>query len=148
MEELLVAPCGMNCGICSGYLAKTRDVKSQGIRMPYCAGCRPRDKQCAFLKKRCSRLLRGEVAYCYECEEYPCRNLSHIDQRYRALYRMSMVENLGFIKAKGMAAFLEREEEKWRCPECGGVICCHNGVCFDCGLEKLRGKEQPYRWGD
>jgi hypothetical protein len=29
MEEKLIAPCGMNCGICSGYLALKHDIKSK-----------------------------------------------------------------------------------------------------------------------
>jgi hypothetical protein len=26
------------------------------------------------------------------------------------------------------------------------MICCHNGLCFSCDLEKLRSKKQKYRW--
>ncbi len=146
MDEILIAPCGMNCGICSGYLALKNDVKSKGIKMGYCAGCRPRGKNCAFLKKRCNLLMSGQVQYCYECDEFPCKHLNHIDKRYRERYRMSMVENLEYIKENGMEAFLEKEEEKWKCPECGAVICCHNGICFNCGLEQLKKKKQLYRW--
>jgi hypothetical protein len=116
--------------------------------MPYCAGCRPRGKNCAFLKKRCERLGNGWVRYCYECAKFPCRRLKHLDKRYRTYYRMSMIENLEFIRDKGIAAFLEKEAEKWRCPACGGVICCHNGICFNCGLEKLKNKKKLYRWED
>ena len=148
MNEELIAPCGMNCGVCSGYLAFKNDVKSRGVRMPYCAGCRPRGKTCAFVKKRCDLLMSGRVQYCYECGEFPCRNLKHIDKRYRERYRMSMIENLEFIKKEGMEAFLKKDEEKWRCPDCGATICCHNGICFNCGLEKLRNKKNPYRWED
>jgi hypothetical protein len=148
LEEILVAPCGMNCGLCSGYLAMKHDLKNLGIGMPYCAGCRPRGKQCAFLKKRCDVLAGGRVEYCYECEDFPCRNLRYLDKRYRANYRMSMIENLEFIRDKGMAAFLEKEAARWRCPECGAVICCHNGLCFSCGLEKLKSKKNKYRWGE
>jgi len=61
---------------------------------------------------------------------------------------MSMIENLEFIKKYGIGRFLEEEAVKWRCPECGGVICCHNGICFNCGLDKLRQKKQKYRWED
>jgi hypothetical protein len=46
IREKLIAPCGMNCGICSGYLASKYDIESKGIKMPYCIGCRPRDKKC------------------------------------------------------------------------------------------------------
>lgn len=116
--------------------------------MPYCKGCRPRDKKCAFLKKRCDLLLSGRVQYCYECAEFPCRYLQHIDKRYRSLYRMSMIENLEDIKENGIERFLEKEEKKWRCPECGAMICCHNGICFGCELDKLKKKKSLYRWGD
>jgi hypothetical protein len=148
MEKVLIAPCGMNCGICSGYLALKNNVKSKGVRMSYCAGCHPRGKQCAFLKKRCAKLMNGKVQYCYECDEFPCHSLEHIDNRYRVLFKMSMVENLKYIKENGIAKLLEREEEKWKCPDCGGAICCHNGICFSCGLEKLKNKKKLYRWTD
>jgi hypothetical protein len=63
-------------------------------------------------------------------------------------YHMSMMENLEFIKKYGMERFLEKEIAKWHCPKCGGVICCHNGLCFDCSLDGLRQKKQKYRWED
>ena len=148
MNEELIAPCGMNCAICSGYLASQHDVKSKEIRMPYCAGCRPRDKQCAFLKKRCELLLTGKVKFCYECGGFPCETLKHLDKRYSTNFRMSMIENLEYIKKDGISEFIEKEKGKWKCPECGGVICCHNGICFDCGLSKMKNKKKLYRWED
>lgn len=146
MKEELIAPCGMNCAICSAYLASENDVKSKGIGIPYCTGCRPRDKQCAFLKKKCELLLAGKVKYCYECNDFPCANLEHIDKRYRTLYKMSMIDNLEYIKKNGVGELLEREEERWKCPECGAVICCHNGICFNCGLDKFKNRKNKYRW--
>ena len=148
MERELIAPCGMNCGICSGYLASKYDVKSKGIGMPYCIGCRPRDKQCAFLKKKCNLLLESKVQYCYECDDFPCEKLRRLDNRYRSNFRMSMIENLEYIREKGVEEFLLKEEQKWKCPECGAVICCHNGICFNCGLNKLKSKKKLYRWED
>ncbi len=148
MDTELIAPCGMNCGICSEYLAFKHDVKSKGIRMPYCTGCRPRDKKCAFLKKRCSLLLEGRVQYCYQCPDFPCQGLQKIDKRYRSQFRMSMIENLECIKKNGVRQFLAAQEEKWKCPECGGLICCHNGICFNCGIDLLKKKKTLYRWED
>ena len=145
--ESLIAPCGMNCGICSSYLALKYDVKQKGIKIPYCAGCRPRGKLCSFLKKRCSLLSKNAIQYCFQCQEFPCDNLIGIDRRYRLLFHMSMVENNVSIKEKGIEAFLKEQDEKWKCPECGEVICCHNGVCFNCGIEILTNKKQKYRWG-
>jgi hypothetical protein len=148
MAVELIAPCGMNCALCSGYLAWRNGVKERGIRMPYCKGCRPREKVCAFLKRECRFLLDCKVEYCFQCGEYPCRRLLRIDARYRSRYSMSMIENLESIKKSGVSEFLRGEELKWRCPECGGVICCHNGLCFGCGIEKLRVKKKLYRWED
>ncbi len=73
MRENLVAPCGMNCAVCAAYLALKYEVRSKGINMAYCTGCRPRDMQCAFLKKHCEPLLTGKVQYCYECPDFPLR---------------------------------------------------------------------------
>jgi hypothetical protein len=138
----------MNCALCSSYLAMKYDLRKQGIFRSYCAGCRPRGKNCAFMKKACEKLGNGLVQYCYECEEFPCRRLKNLDKRYRTRYHMSMIENLRYLKEFGMKKFLEKEEEKWRCPECGAVICCHNGICFSCGLEKLKNKKKRYSWTD
>ena len=148
LNKDLIAPCRMNCGICSGYLAFKYDIKSKGIKMPYCIGCRPRDKKCAFLKKRCDLLIEGKVQYCYECDDFPCSNLQHLDKGYRDKFRMSMIENLEFIRDNGTTRFLAKEAAKWTCTECGSEICCHNGICFNCGLDKLERKKNRYRWED
>jgi uncharacterized OB-fold protein len=57
-----------------------------------------------------------------------------------------MIENLEYIKKIGISSFLEKEREKWKCPECGSVVCCHNGLCFNCGIDRLREKKLKYRW--
>ena len=151
MESLdkasLIAPCGMNCGVCVSYLAMKYDLKKQGFRKTYCSGCRPRGKNCTFMKKHCDLLGKGLVRFCYECEKFPCSRLKDLDKRYRTKYHMSMIENLKFIKEHGIERFLEKEEVKWRCPECGEVICCHNGLCLNCGLDKLR-QNKKYRWDE
>jgi hypothetical protein len=148
MEEILIAPCGMNCALCSSYLAMKNDLKRTGIMKSYCAGCRPRGKNCAFMKKSCELLGKGLVKYCYECGEFPCRRLKGLDKRYSTKYHMSMIENLEYIRDKGIDKFLDKEREKWKCQECGGTICCHNGLCYQCELEKLKEKKKKYRWED
>jgi hypothetical protein len=97
------------------------------------------------MKKQCDLLGKGLVRFCYECSDYPCHRLKALDKRYSTKYHMSMIENLDFIKAHGIGSFLEKEVAKWRCLECGEVICCHNGLCLNCGLDKLR-QNKKYRW--
>jgi hypothetical protein len=114
--------------------------------MSYCIGCRPRNKPCAFLKKSCSLLRKNEISYCYECPRFPCDRLSALDKRYTTKFRMSEIENLKRIREAGIGDFLKAEERKWRCPECGGVISCHNGLCFDCDLDRLKKRKKLYLW--
>lgn len=44
-----------------------------------------------------------------------------------------------------MEEFLKKEHEKWRCTECGEIICCHNGLCLNCNMDTLL-KNKKYRW--
>ena len=147
LEEKLIAPCGMNCGLCVSYLAMKNDINKQGFSRRYCPGCLPRGKNCTFMKSSCDLLGKGLVRFCFECGDYPCNRLKNLDKRYRTKYHMSMLENLEFIREHGIENFLELEEVKWRCSQCGEVICCHNGLCLSCDIEKLRQKKK-YCWDE
>lgn len=133
MNEGLIAPCGMNCGICMAYLREKNK----------CFGCTSEDpymrsycRECTI--RNCETIKTNTSGFCYECADFPCKRLKQLDKRYSAKYHMSMLENLEIIRSKGIKALLEREEEKWKCPECGGVISCHNGICYGCGQDILK----------
>jgi hypothetical protein len=141
MTAELIAPCGMNCALCASYLEHAADVPKKAAKVPHCAGCRPRDKQCAFIKKRCAKIGRKEIDFCFECGEMPCTDLLRVDKLYRTRYGMSMVTNLEFLRAKGMAAFLRRQKKEHACAKCGGIVCVHNGECCACGA--ITGPRMP-----
>ena len=147
MDEQLIAPCGMNCGVCVSYLAMQNDLKKKGYYKKYCPGCQPRGENCTYMKSSCSLLGDGLVRFCHECGQFPCDRLKRLDHRYRTKYHMSMIDNLRFIREKGMPAFLAKEQEKWRCPDCGSVITCHSGICLSCDLDRLR-RKKTYCWDD
>ena len=133
LNKELIAPCGMNCGVCSNYLGYKNNIHGKGL--PNCIGCRPRDKQCAFLKKKCKdslKLLKGEIEFCFECSYYPCENLTGLDNRYREKYGMSMIDNLNEIKNRGINYFIENQGKKYKCQKCGNLISIHNNKCFIC----------------
>jgi hypothetical protein len=127
----LIAPCGMNCGICISYFGYTMGGKRRKMA---CRGCQVRKSRCAFLQKHCSRLARKEVGYCYECPDFPCERLRRLDRVYRKRFGMSMIENLRHIQGQGIDKFLENERERWRCPSCGSIVCVHNRVCYACNV--------------
>jgi hypothetical protein len=135
MESLnkfsLVAPCGMNCGVCVAYLREKNK----------CPGCRGADANkpitCVRCKiKNCTIFRKGRTTFCFECGNFPCDNLKHLDTRYRTNYDMSMIENLEHIKNFGMRKFLKNENVRWTCSRCEGTICVHKGYCIDCGKKK------------
>jgi len=128
----LVAPCGMDCAVCSGYLAQAHGIPRKRGAISHCIGCRARNKQCAYLKGQCQRLATGKVEYCFECPDYPCERLAKIDRRYRTTYGMSFLENLEVIRQHGAAAFVRIQQRRFGCPRCGGLRSVHNGKCFGC----------------
>ncbi len=125
----LIAPCGMNCGICMAYLR----VKN------HCPGCNESDTNKAVscircIIKNCETIKKTK--FCFKCEKYPCTRLKNLDKRYRTKYEMSMIENLENIKNQGVRRFVKNERVRWACPKCGGTINVHRKYCSDCGAKR------------
>lgn len=137
MDENLIAPCGMNCGLCIAYQFKENDINKRGFHKKYCQGCIPRGENCTHMRDACELLAKGSIRFCFECKSFPCKRLKALDKRYHTKYHMSMIENLNHIKEFGMEEFLKKERDKWRCTECGATICCHNGLCLNCNIDTL-----------
>lgn len=127
-SDSLIAPCGMNCGLCLAFL---RDRNK-------CPGCRGPDDNKAKTRvnckiKTCDFFKDNDAEFCFECPDFPCDKIEHIDERYRRRFSTSLIENLESIKNTGMKKFLEDEAIKWTCTECGGTISIHSGKCHSCG---------------
>ncbi|VVB77825.1 Uncharacterised protein [uncultured archaeon] len=127
----LIAPCGMDCGICMAYLREKNK----------CPGCRQennnKSKSCLNCKiKNCKVFQKGKARFCFECKIFPCDKLKHLDKRYRTKYNMSMIENLENIKSSGIRKFVKNEAIKWTCSKCQGIICVHKGYCNSCGKKR------------
>jgi len=124
----LIAACGMNCGLCIGYLREKKP----------CGGCFKKDDEnkpnqcrtCSIVN--CELLAKTESGFCFECEKFPCKRLKQLDKRYKSKYRMSMIDNLLFIQKNGLQNFIEKEEQKWRCKVCGSGLCVHRDFCLNC----------------
>jgi len=130
----LIAACGMNCGICIGFLREKKP----------CGGCFKDDqmnkpevcRSCSIIN--CKLLAQTESGFCYDCIKYPCARLKGLDKRYRTKYGMSMIENLGFIQKNGLEMFLESEQDRWTCSECNSGLCVHRDYCLSCKTEVRR----------
>ena len=126
--DRMIAPCGMNCGLCIGHLREKRP----------CGGCfkindENKPKVCRSCRiVNCEHLAETDSGFCYDCEKYPCTRLKNLDKRYITNYGMSMIENLTSIKKNGLDVFLKMEEEKWKCHFCGFGLSVHRDFCLNC----------------
>jgi hypothetical protein len=132
MKTRLIAPCGMNCAICSGYLREKNT----------CPGCRGMDesnpgycRKCTI--RHCEILKEKGMKYCsITCEKYPCKRLRALDRRYKTRYGMSMIENLEFIKKNGIRTFLKHEKQRWI--RDNKIFCVHTKKYFEITALKKR----------
>jgi ribosomal protein L40E len=91
--------------------------------------------------------LEGNAAarFCFECDQYPCKQINRMDDRYRSNYEMSVKDNLKSVETMGVERFAEEQYEKYHCSKCGNLISIHNGKCFKCDkvtrLVEKRGKK-------
>lgn len=115
MRKELIAPCGMNCGLCVAYLREEN-------KCPGCfTGRKVNGKPIKCNRRSCTK---REGSFCFSCPEFPCKSIQALDKRYREKHGMSEIENLEMIRDKGMEFFLKNEEKRWVNKD--GVYCVHN----------------------
>lgn len=128
----LIAPCGINCGVCSAYLRAKNTCSgclSVGKYIPsYCTSCRI---------KFCDEHKTAEFTYCYECRKFPCVKIRKIHKRYSGKYHLDLISNSLMIREQGATAFLAAEAKKWTCRNCGAVLCVHKDICMKCGYNYI-----------
>jgi len=112
LSKNLIAPCGMNCGICKAFLRKENN----------CPGCKkgPSFVSCQNCIIPKCKIRKGKFCDC----DKPCARLKQLDKRYRTKYSMSMIENLQFIKENGIEKFLDDQASKYISNQ--GVLCVHD----------------------
>ena len=98
-DDLLFSLCGLNCGLCSMNIGG------------YCSGCGGvgGNQSCKIAK--CS-LEHGKIAYCNQCESFPCEKYPGEDEfdsfiTYRNRYR-----DFEKLKKIGVEAYQEEQREK------------------------------------
>lgn len=115
IDKNLIAPCGMNCGVCLHYLRAEN-------KCPGCFTGRKVNGRPIKCGRRLCKKRKGE--FCFECDEFPCDSIKRLDERYRTKYGMSEIENLEFIKVHGIEKFIKQQEEKYI--KDGKVYCVHD----------------------
>ena len=120
-RALMVAPCGIDCGICELYLCKDNKqlfqyLLSKGIpekSLP-CNGCRSIKGKCPVINDKCATfdcVSSKNVEFCYDCNEFPCEKLNPAANRADILPHNTKVFNLCTIKNFGIEQFINKSSE-------------------------------------
>ena len=128
-ERTLIAPCGLYCGRCPLYKARTdktlrRQIAEQrGIPVEevfVCAGCRPMRGRvrAAGGEPICDTYACAandkKVEFCYECEDFPCLKLAPCADRAQEIPHNTKVYNLVLLKKLGVDPWLKKYESLMR----------------------------------
>lgn len=127
-------PCGVYCAACPSY-DKT------------CNGCGSEDGDQKRRSKwgckiRVCCLDTKKLSFCNECDDFPCKVYlaklpdSHPGDK-RFTYRHELPAILARLKMVGVEQWLVEQQQKWCCPECGGVISFYKYACAKCGYKQL-----------
>lgn len=125
IEPAMFAPCGMNCLVCYKHCYHKKP----------CAGCLKNDQGKPEHCRKCGIkdcVTARNIAYCFECSEYPCNRIKRLEKSYHVRYHASLMENSLMVQKQGIASFLEQQKENHTCPECGGIISIHAAECSEC----------------
>lgn len=127
LQEIQIAPCGVICNICLGFQREKNK----------CAGCNKvgnKPYHCTVCSiKTCAEKKANEKLLCYNCTKFPCRRIKDLDKRYTLKYGESPVQNLTKLKELGLTQFTDIVKEKWKCRNCGHLLCVHKEACLVCG---------------
>lgn len=148
----LISPCGLYCGVCAIYMAdRDNNVKFKDRLVEVykgnidgkgrlegsenlsredikCSGCMSDDvfiycKECDI--KKCTR----EKGYsgCHECDDFPCE---YIENFPMTVGKRVILRAIPYWREVGTEKYIEDEEARYVCPECGnrlfrGVVKCN-----------------------
>lgn len=148
----LVGRCGLYCGACIIYRASKDSKELQG-RVAERQRCKPEEIRCGGCQtvltsgwdvkgeewgKNCKIVkclsTKGQN-FCYECATYPdCEKFHEIADSCLQIGE-NLMENLVKIKADKVAEWLEEEDKKWGCRNCGKPVTMHLSECHWCGAK-------------
>ena len=125
IEIMMFAPCGMNCKVCYRHCNHKRPcggcLNSDTGKPAHCRNCKIKD--CLKTKG---------VSYCFECVDFPCKQIKNLEKSYNTRYQASLIENSRFVQEHGLVKFMDWQTEKYTCPKCGGIISIHDSRCSEC----------------
>ena len=146
IKKELLAPCGLYCGVCSIYIAhRDNNLKFKKALLPIykafaksiddisCTGCLsdgvvfPVCRSCPI--KRCSQ-DKG-ILGCHQCEDFPCKFIQNFPI---AVGKKVILRAIPTWRELGTEKWVELEEKRYHCPDCGNPLFRGAKRCNQCGI--------------
>jgi hypothetical protein len=130
MDFILHGYCGLYCGACPIMLNT-----EAGTGTEQCYGCKSEQPTgyCAICGiKACAR--RKGYEFCNECSEYStCELMQKFMEDTKWPYQQIVSNNMESIQKNGLSKWLEAQEQRWRCTNCGASHSWWDETCPQCG---------------
>lgn len=149
-----ISPCGLYCGVCAIYMAhrdnnqkfkerlvslyqgnisgkgtlpNSETLSTDDIR---CQGCLSEDRfmHCQQCEIRECTQKKGYVG-CHQCDDFPC---GHIENFSMAVGKKVILRAVPYRRKVGTEKWIQDEEARYYCPECGHKVFRGAGKCNQC----------------
>jgi len=157
INPAFVSPCGLYCGVCAIYIAdrdnnqnfKERLVELYKGGVPgkgtlpnsenltvediKCQGCLSNDQfmHCKQCEIRACTIEKG-YSGCHECDEFPCQ---YIEDFPMSVGKKVILRAIPYWREHGTEKFVQDEEARYICPECGNKVFRGAVRCNKCKAE-------------
>lgn len=130
MDFVLHGFCGLYCGACP-IMVTTK----AGTGTEQCYGCKSEQPTgyCSVCGIKSCALNKG-YGFCNECPDYTsCEQMQKFLKDANWPYQQIVLKNLNLIQQNGLSNWLEEQDQRWRCKNCGTSHSWWDEACPRCG---------------
>jgi hypothetical protein len=157
INQDFIAPCGLYCGVCAIYIAhrdnnqtfkerlvnlfkggvpgkgKLPNSENLTIEDMKCRGCLSGElfMHCQQCEIRACTIEKGYTG-CHQCGEFPCQ---HIQDFPMTVGKKVILRTIPYWREVGSEKWIQDEEARYICPECGNKLFRGVVKCNKCGVE-------------
>ena len=140
MDYILHGYCGMYCGACPNLWATKAGINTAAQECYGCKSEKPTEYCSTCGIKACAR--RKGYEFCGQCDEWmACEFMQKFISNTQYPYGQCVLKNMQMIREDGLPQWLEIQDKRWRCKNCGTLHSWYHETCPQCGQAVANYKE-------
>ncbi|MEW6112446.1 MAG: DUF3795 domain-containing protein [Thermodesulfobacteriota bacterium] len=140
INQALLSPCGLYCGVCGIYVAHREGNEKFKEKLAPVYGCTPEEIACdgclgTTRFKYCQtcpiRSCAEGKSYegCHQCNDFPCQFIENFPVE---VGKQVIMRAIPYRRSVGTEKWVEDEEKRYSCPECGNQLFRGAKRCRSC----------------